>query len=66
MLPPDSASFRPTQMRILNPMGVHDVPSKVSTHHQAIVGILKAIRELMNPPETKKRPIGFVHPEEKK
>ena len=41
-------------------------PSKVSTHHQAIVGILKAIRELMNPPETKKRPIGFVHPEEKK
>jgi hypothetical protein len=39
---------------------------KVSTHDQAITGILKAIRELMQPPETKKRPIGFVWPEEKK
>ncbi len=33
---------------------------KLSTHDQAIVGILKAIRELMTPPEHKKRPIGFV------
>ena len=30
----------------------------VSTHDQAIVGILKAIRELMNPPVS--RPIGFT------
>ena len=42
-----------------------ELERKVSTHDQAIVGILTAIRELMNPPETKKRPIGFVYPEEK-
>jgi hypothetical protein len=40
--------------------------SKVSSHDQAIVGILKTIRELMNPPEPKRRPIGFVELEEKK
>jgi hypothetical protein len=33
---------------------------KLDSHDQAIVGILKAIRELMTPPEPKKRPIGFV------
>jgi hypothetical protein len=33
---------------------------KVSTHDQTIVGILKAIRELMQPPVPKKRPIGFT------
>ncbi len=33
---------------------------KVSSHDQAIVGILKAIRELMRLPEPKKRPIGFT------
>ena len=39
---------------------------KVSSHDQAIVGILKTIRELMNPPEPKRRPIGSVDLEEKK
>lgn len=43
-----------------------ELERKVSSHDQAIVGILKAIRELMNPPEPKKRPIGFVELEEKK
>lgn len=33
---------------------------KVSSHDQAIVGILKAIRELMHPPVPKQRPIGFT------
>lgn len=33
---------------------------KVSSHDQAIVGILNAIRELMRLPEPKKRPIGFT------
>jgi len=33
---------------------------KLETHDQAIVGILKAIRELMNPPAPKRRPIGFT------
>lgn len=42
------------------------VTRKLATHDQAIVGILKTIRELMNPPEPKKRPIGFVELEEKK
>jgi hypothetical protein len=30
------------------------------------IGILKAIRDLMNPPVPKRRPIGFVYPEERK
>ena len=33
---------------------------KVSTHDQAIVGILKTLRELMRLPEPKQRPIGFT------
>jgi phage regulator Rha-like protein len=33
---------------------------KVSSHDQAIAGILNAIRELMRLPEPKKRPIGFT------
>lgn len=33
---------------------------KVASHDQAIVGILAAIRDLMNPPLPKKRPIGFT------
>jgi hypothetical protein len=39
---------------------------KVSTHDEAIVGILKAIRQLMNPPAPNKRSIGFVELQEKK
>jgi hypothetical protein len=33
---------------------------KLETHDQAIVGILNAIRELMNPPAPKSRPIEFT------
>ena len=39
---------------------------KLATHDQAITGILSAIRRLMAPPETNRRPIGFVSPTEKK
>ena len=39
---------------------------KIESHDQAIAGVLNAIRELMRPPETKKLPIGFVTPQEKK
>ena len=39
---------------------------KIESHDQAIADVLNAIRELMRPPETKKRPIGFVTPQEKK
>lgn len=42
------------------------ISRKLATHDQAITGIFKAIRELMHPPEPKKRPIGFVELEEKK
>lgn len=34
--------------------------SKVSTHDEAIVGILKTIRELMSPTVNRGRPIGFT------
>jgi hypothetical protein len=37
-----------------------ELERKLASHDQAIVGILKAIRELMNPPPPKKRPIGFT------
>lgn len=43
-----------------------ELERRVSTHDQAIVGILKTLRELMNPPQPKRRPIGFVELEEKK
>lgn len=43
-----------------------ELERKVSSHDQAIAGILKAIRALMNPPEPKRRPIGFIELEEKK
>ncbi|GFE81036.1 DNA-binding protein [Steroidobacter agaridevorans] len=37
-----------------------ELERKVSSHDQAIVGILKAIRELMHTPEPKTRPIGMT------
>lgn len=42
------------------------VTRKLDTHDQTITQIIKTIRELMNPPEPKKRPIGFFDLEEKK
>jgi hypothetical protein len=39
---------------------------KVSSHDQTIVGILKTIRELMNPAVPTKRSIGFTELKEKK
>lgn len=41
------------------------ITNKLATHDQAITGILKTIRELTNPPEPKRRPIGFVELEDK-
>lgn len=40
-----------------------ELEKKVSSHDQAIAGILTAIRELMKPVESPRRPIGFVRPE---
>ena len=39
---------------------------KMESHDQAIVQILKTIRELMHPPEPKRRPIGFIELQENK
>ena len=36
------------------------IDRKLGTQDEAIAGILRAIRELMNPPATKTRPIGFT------
>ena len=33
---------------------------KITQHDQAIAAILSAIRPLMNPPQPKRRPIGFT------
>jgi hypothetical protein len=45
---------------------LNELEHKLESHDQAIAGLINTIRELMKPPETKKRPIGFVTPEEKK
>ncbi len=39
---------------------------KLASHDEAIVGILEAIRQLMQPPRAASRPIGFVTPKEGK
>ena len=36
------------------------IGKKLATHDEAIAAILSAIRELMNPPAPKRRPIGFT------
>ena len=47
-----------------------ELERKLKGHDQVIAGILDAIRQLMapppEPPEPPRRPIGFVHPQEKK
>ncbi len=37
---------------------------KLASHDQAIVGILEAIRQLVQPPQVTSRPIGFVTPKD--
>ena len=38
---------------------------EVDSHDQAITGLIDSMRQLLAPPEPKKRPIGFVIPDEK-
>lgn len=46
---------------------LNELAHKVDSHDQAIAGLINAMRELMRPPEpTKKQPIEFVTPAEKK
>jgi predicted component of type VI protein secretion system len=42
------------------------IDKRLADQDQAIVDILKAIRNLMNPAEPRKRPIGFVTEDTKK
>lgn len=42
-----------------------ELERKLATHDHAITGIIRTIRELMNPREPKKRPIGFIELQEK-
>ena len=39
---------------------------KLASHDQAIAGLVETIQTLMAPAESKRRPIGFIRPEEKK
>ena len=46
---------------------LNELERKLTTHDQAIAGLINAMRELMAPPpQPRKRPIGFVTPQEKK
>lgn len=45
---------------------LRELESKLATHDESILSILRALRGLMNPQLAKKRPIGFVDLEEKK
>lgn len=39
---------------------LEDMERKLSTHDQAITGLIDAVRQLMVPPMKKNRPIGFI------
>jgi hypothetical protein len=41
------------------------IERKLQSHDQAITGLIKTLRQMMAPDDTKKNPIGFVHPKEK-
>ncbi len=41
-----------------------DLERKYAAHGKAIASIITTIRHMMAPAETKKKPIGFVHPKE--
>jgi hypothetical protein len=38
---------------------------RIDSQDKTIVAIVQSIRQLMTPPEPKRRPIGFVRPKEK-
>lgn len=39
---------------------LEDMERRLTTHDQAITGLIDAVRQLMAPPVQKKRPIGFI------
>jgi hypothetical protein len=44
---------------------LHELERKVAGHDEAILGLIDGIRQLTAQPQPKRRPIGFVIPEEK-
>lgn len=40
------------------------IERKLETHDQAIAGLINTLRRMMAPNEPKKRPIGFIHPQD--
>lgn len=40
------------------------IEGKLETHDQAITGLINTLRQMMTPPEPRKRPIGFIHPKD--
>ena len=43
-----------------------ELERKYAAHDRVIAGIITTIREMTAPAETSKKPIGFVHPKEKR
>ena len=41
------------------------IEHKLTSRDQAITGLIDTLRQLMNPPGPKKRPIGFIYPGER-
>jgi len=42
------------------------IERKLETHDQTITGLIKTLRHMMTPEETKKQSIGFIHPTNEK
>lgn len=60
MIGPLDESLRYYLKATLQCIVVARLDKKLTEHDQAIAAILSAIRELMNPPAPKRRPIGFT------
>ncbi|MDP2787629.1 MAG: ORF6N domain-containing protein [Pseudomonadota bacterium] len=55
-----SANARCIRRKAMRFSALHKLEQKVSSHDQALAGVIDAIRQLMAPPRTPKRPIGFT------
>ena len=40
------------------------IERKLESHDQALAGLINTLRQMMAPPATKTRPIGFIHPKD--
>jgi hypothetical protein len=44
---------------------LEELERKLQSHDQAIAGLIKTLRQMMEPVHTKKTPIGFLHSKDK-